>query len=129
MPSEFAGPDAAIAAAIAQLTSTDLEVREAALAKTEEIAEGGLAAADVAALIQAASADLPPARYDWKTYDGALLTVIWRHAEDVHVPVIVQQIPKLSAMGYRAAVTALAYIQTTESTRAYVNVLREHGWP
>lgn len=115
--------------ALHQLRDTDLERREDALSAIREYAQGQLASEDVRAVISAASADLPKARFDFNSYDASLLQVIWPHVRPEHVSDLLSQFPRLSEKGQAAVYTALAHVGTAEATRAYVQLLRDTGWP
>ena len=115
--------------ALAELHVDDMERRENALRRIEELAEGQLSSAQVATLIRAAATTFPPSDNEWRPYDEALLETSWDQLRAEHIAVIVEQYPKFSQKGRPAALTALSRLQTREAVLAFVQLLREHGWP
>ncbi|MCC6524700.1 MAG: hypothetical protein IT373_18735 [Polyangiaceae bacterium] len=122
-------PRPALRDALARLTDGNLERREAALKLVEGIAKADITPLEVAAIISAASDDLPPRKFTFTTYDSALLQAVWTHCRDQHVPLIVERYGRLSSKGKAAALAALAQVNSRDATLEYVAILRKHGWP
>jgi len=115
--------------ALRQLQNSELEVREQALERINQIAKAGLTDAQLRELLDAAVWAFPAARYEFEEYSESLLELTWGHLTNAHVSVLAASYGALSARAKAAALAGLARLGTELATDVYVELLVRNGWP
>ena len=105
------------------LQNPDLESREAAAEKLEEVAGTGLTRKEGMEALWAASQSFPPRKYDWQDSAADLVSAAAQEPYAEYVPVVRQEFPDFSPGAKREALSLLASLPQRAAAEAYVDLL------